>query len=222
VQLHRTWLGSRRDLQLSLASDDVEVMDVDPYWGRDMPPGDRDFYGFIHHDEPTIQLTYQIRCEPIDDVLRHALEPVMDVMGLAVTTFAPITEEECRSIAHTLIALWLASDLREPIEVLIERYNKAVWATTRAWPPPRYGAPGSFPAMKLLLRALCRDANRLPAANVLEWSQSIARWRYLAPEHRPVLRDCLLAIQTVDPEEDRARQAVLEAVQDEGSSWLDH
>ncbi|WUJ02378.1 hypothetical protein OHA21_26880 [Actinoplanes sp. NBC_00393] len=212
VQLRRTWLENRRDVELTLIPDGVEVANVDPYWGRNMPPGDRAYYGFVHHMESTIDLTYQIRGEPIDDVLRHALEPAMAIMGLAVTSFAPRTETECRSVAHTLIALWLASDLREPVEMLIEKYDDAVWATTRAWPPPRYGAPGSSPALMLLLRSLRRDSERLPPGKVFEWSQSFLDWEYFTADHRPLLRDCLLAVRAAGPEDDIVRQELLDKV----------
>ena len=179
IDARRTWNDLKRELQL--VRDETEPQSVDPYWIHNFPPGSdwRRLSGFRYEDHRMVQLTYYLRGELFDEVFRHALEPILDVLGPSVTHFAPLDEQRAESVAHSLIALWLASDLLydlgfdpeshlESERNLTGAYERAVQVVTRAWQRNAYPDDAGR-SLTLLLTMLRRDEARLPAGDVRRW-----------------------------------------------------
>ncbi len=203
VTLERGWSGYRREITLRRydGPDDPPVPGpVDAYWTHRMAPGSpgRRYLGFLFGDDQDVRRTYDLRCHPIDDVVMHALEPVLNAFDPALYAFGPITEDDCPSVAHMLTATWLADK-----DSLTSTYRRAVHMLTRCWAPrdrqpsPGYGSAAAD-AMLVFLRMLSRDAHQLPPGDVADWSREIQQWEYTGIGHYPWIVDCLITAALAD------------------------
>jgi hypothetical protein len=190
------WTNDRRDVTLRLGTGDEPVEPVDPHWIHEFGPGSWGWTaerrsGFSGHiSVQDIVRSLQLRGGLGDNVLRHALEPVMTRMGEALTSFVCQSVREAESIARSLIELWLTSHLHEPTDQLITAYERAVLGVTGyGWGPGEH--PDSRPAVTLLLSMMERDVHRLPASCLLDWLDTIVRSDRFRPEHAPTALACL-------------------------------
>jgi hypothetical protein len=215
IRARRTWSGTKRDLELDLVRDGVvDAEPVDPYWIHDLPPGakERRIRGWRREDHLLIRRTYHLRSEVFDDVFRHALEPLLDTLGTAITHFSVVSEQESESVVHSLVRLWLASDLpTTPEQSLSAAYTRAVHTVTRAWPRMSEPARNVHPALTLLLRMLSRDATDLPPAEVISWCHAIITDENVDVQHGPLLLDCALTATLAEPHSQEAHR-LLEAI----------
>ena len=209
VTSERGWSGDRRELSVRLldaTGDPARPGPVDVYWTQDMPPGSprRQYLGFGFVDDQEIQHTYHLRCHPVDDVVIHAVEPLLAAFGPALSAFAQVTEEDCVSAAHMLSATWLASEPEGNGDSLTATYRRAVQVLTRCWGPRRFPSPPRYQhaaadSMFAFLRLLSRDAGRLPPIEVHRWAQAIVRWEYCQVDHVTWILDCMITAVLADP-----------------------
>jgi hypothetical protein len=209
VTSERGWSGNRREISLRMHDGPGETPvpgPVDAYWTHAMAPGDpgRRYMGFRFGDDQDVRRTYGLRCHPIDDVVMHAVEPVLDAFGPALYAFGPITEEDCPSAAHMLTATWLAAEPHGDDDSLTRTYRRAVHVLTRCWAPPDqlpsldYGRAVAH-SMHVFLRLLSRDVGRLRPIDVDGWARDIQRWEYTRIDHYPWILDCLITAALADP-----------------------
>jgi hypothetical protein len=172
--------------------------------------------GFRFGDDQDVRRTYGLRCHPIDDVVMHAVEPVLDAFGPALYAFAPITDEDCPSAAHMLAATWLAAEPDGDDGSLTSTYRRAVHVLTRCWAPsdrppsPGYGRAVAD-SMHVFLRLLSRDVGRLLPSDIDGWARDIQRWEYTRIDHYPWILDCLVTAALADPSvRDASRRNLLD------------
>ncbi|MGW4947995.1 NACHT domain-containing protein [Actinoplanes sp. NPDC004185] len=200
----RGWAADgRRDLILEHAPG-AGVDPVDPFWShgfgpdwdfRDSDPGS----GFSDYFPLGPALTsMQLSSALSDDTLRHALEPLIDRLPEAVTTFSLHGRDDAESFARMLVRLWVASALGDEPDRLLTAYDRVVFALAgAAWGPADAPADAPGLAVRMVLRCLAADADRLPYADVVRLARQIrsSRW-YDHTAHLLVLLECLPA----DPE----------------------
>jgi hypothetical protein len=164
IAVERTWtVDRRRDIVLS-ASGRPPRSAVDLLWSHSVHPGDEpgpSLSGF--HDDTSFEVA--LRSMSLDgylsnDLLRHALEPLIATMPAALTEVVVHGPGDAESIARSLLNLWLGG-LAADGAALATAYARAVAAVTVSRAPS--------PATALVLAALARDADRLPAALVASW-----------------------------------------------------
>lgn len=217
ITVRRTWTGDRRDAAVSLSPGDETVDPVHPFWIHNLGPtseqrGYQAGRGFNHS---SVDLTFQqlqLRGNLGDDILRHALEPLIPRIGRAVSSFAVHARGDVESVARSLITLWLVSNLQEPDDALTAAYGRGVQAVcSHAWGRGGVPQPASWPALTLLLNMLLRDVGRLPGARVLEWIEVIVRSEpFLLADgrHQTLVIECLLETEP-ETEQQRDKQAEL-------------
>ncbi|WP_238006786.1 hypothetical protein KZZ52_24360 [Dactylosporangium sp. AC04546] len=200
VEATRIWHGTRRDLVLR-AADVPAVEPVEGFWIHAIPADsrDRDMSGFRFEDHDLIQQTYQLRGEPIDDILRHALEPLLETMGLAVTSFGVLSEDRSQSAAHSLLKVWITTSLDEaPGEQLVDAFDAAVRVVTGSY--PLVERPIILRSATVLLRMLSREADRLPHDDVVRWCRTLYReGSHCNATIHLLLLDCLLTARLSSP-----------------------
>ena len=219
VTAKRSWSEDRREISLRLydgPGDPPVPGPVDAYWTHRVRPGGpgRRYMGFRFGDDQNVRRTYGLRCHPIDDVVLHAVEPLLDVLGPALTAFAPVTDEDCPSAAHMLAATWLAALPDGDADSLTRTYRRAVHVLTRCWAPadrppsPNYGRAVAN-AMHVLLRLLSRDNGRLSPKDVHGWVRDLQQWEYTRIDHYPWILDCLITSALADPSVREASRRLL-------------
>ncbi|GGL11802.1 hypothetical protein [Mangrovihabitans endophyticus] len=208
VMPERGWSAEGRELTVRLcdsAGGPPLPAPIDAYWTHSMPPAStaRDYLGFRLGDDLDARRTYSLRCHPIDDVVMHAAEPMLNAFGPAMSHFAPVTPDDFPSAAHVLAATWLASGPEHDGDALTAAYRRAVHVLTRCWAPRRLPqSPGYERAvassMTTLLRLLSRDASRLSPVDVDRWAIEITFWEYAQADHLMWILDCRLTAALAD------------------------
>ncbi|MFF7475778.1 NACHT domain-containing protein [Streptomyces sp. NPDC008092] len=95
-----------------------------------------------------------------DSVIRHAMDPVFEWLGPAVTTFVAVEGAAASSLAHDLLELLLA-DREGPADSRVAAlHERAVSGIRLLLDAP---SPHLVRAVNLLITAFCRDRERLPA-----------------------------------------------------------
>jgi len=164
VAVHRSWAGTRRDMEL-VASADTVVEEVEPLWANEVGPGSEpevgsriDGYFRLGAALTSMHLSNNLS----DDALRHTLQPVLTRMPDTVRTFVVQGPGDAESVGHSLLGLWLTSALDE--DGLHAAYARAARALSLY---------ESQTAVTLFLETLLRDVPRLPATDVLDWLVAI-------------------------------------------------
>jgi len=224
----RTWAGTRRDVELRASRDGV-VDEVDPLWSYEVEPdhafdaGARIAGGFQLN---TALTSMQLSNNLSDDVLRHAVEPLLSRMPEAVTTFVLHGPRDAESIGRSILDLWLASALDPDTENLTRAYARAADALPRS--QPLGGAADEQVATRLFVALLGRDAARLAASDVLSWLLRVVAKAEVDPLMAAGILECLaltgatsvspddddkvsqhLAVSVIDPEALRDLPAIL-------------
>jgi hypothetical protein len=157
ITVERGWSPDRRRDIVLTASDHPERTTVDLLWSLSVHPDsqpDRSLSGF--NDDASFDVA--LRSMSLDgylsdDLLRHALEPLIATMPHALTEVVVHAPGDAESVARSLLNLWLAG-LSPDDDRLATAYARAVEAVTAS------RAPAS--ATALLRVSLDRDAARLP------------------------------------------------------------
>jgi hypothetical protein len=225
VAATRTWHGDRRDVVLRFVAEGMPAAEpIDAFWIHAMPPNsrDRNISGFRYEDHDLIQQTYQLRGEPLDELLRHALEPLLDAMGPAVTHFGVLDEQRSQSVAHSLVRVWITTALGEASdEHLTETFDTAVTAAVGAYPAA--SDQGMARSYAVLLQMLAREADRLPPEKLVRWCENLVD-RLFATAPSVITAWAMLdqAVRTLQPSavsDPRVRQRVAAAIVERAGRW---
>lgn len=115
LSVRETWNGDRRELDIRPAADLLDdPQPVDAYWLYGRPPGHEDRTTRVSWSRPypeQIRHKLAVSGGTNDAVVLHAVDPVFNWLGPAVTTFVGTPEGTATSVAHSLTNLWLASRL---------------------------------------------------------------------------------------------------------------
>ncbi len=103
-----------------------------------------------------------------DDTLVHALEPLIQQMPEALTTFVLRERGGDESLVRSLIELWLASAFETSPELLHGHYQRVTSAITAIGSDAEQRMSLVEDAVTLLMHALRADADRLPPDRVVE------------------------------------------------------
>jgi hypothetical protein len=162
LKVTRTWQGDRRDIALRYEGDWPADLpgSMDVRWINGVAPG----ASWVPQLAPAFEMPPAVRSMHLsnhlsDDLLLHALEPLIQRMPEAVTQLAPQDGGGLSSVAHSLVRVWLAGAQILPLEELIAAYQDAC----RACAVLRVGD-----ATRLLISSMRADAYRLPAQTVCD------------------------------------------------------
>jgi hypothetical protein len=172
VQVTRTWAAAeRRDLALEFADEPIATV-VDPRWSNQFGPSWRfSSSGVADGFSDNFPLTQALTLMDLsgafsDDVLRHTVDPILSGLSWrAMATFIEHESGDAESIAHSLVRLAVAPGSGITDDDLSRLYFRAASAITRAG-YSAHNHPSAVEWTKIVLRALERDAKRLPAADM--------------------------------------------------------
>jgi hypothetical protein len=167
LRLRRFWDGPKRDVQISLCDGERQPPEpVDLYWHYWFPPGLGDRGpGVTWHRSYVDEVDHKtdLSAGTNESVLRHALEPVFDLLGDSIMSFHGNDEGLPTSAAHDLISLCLLRTADCPDDELLAAYQRAA----RLFGRLDSGNPEQRRRIRMLmLRMLEADFPRLPAERV--------------------------------------------------------
>jgi hypothetical protein len=164
--VRRTWTGGRRDIAL-IPGPDRAPEPVDLLWSHGMPDAEVG-RGFRAHSQMGAALQSMHLSDNVsDDLLRHAVQPLLDRMPDTLRGFNVHGPGDTESVAHGLLSLWLTSLLDDDPAAMTRAYDRVVAALCA-------GEPGDPAVVRLVLRSLGRDSPWLPAADVSRWTAALA------------------------------------------------
>jgi hypothetical protein len=218
MTVSRGWSeDGRRDLIL-LASPDSADEAVEPFWSHQYGPN----WEFRHSDVGSgfsnFNVDQEIKSMHLsgalsDDVLRHAVEPLLGRLPLAVLGFVLHGRDDAESVAHSLFRLWLASSLDDEPERLRYTYGRAAVAVSgAAWGPAGEAPNDARDAIRIFLRWLAADAHRLPTADLIRLTGMIRTSAYFDDgAHSLPMVECLLAAATASDDDATADELLYDA-----------
>jgi hypothetical protein len=163
LTVRRDWTNGRRDLGVRLSGDDTDQpARLDPYWLFRHPPGQPYRGDGMWNQSNWHQIRYKMDVAggTDDAIVRHALAPVFDDLGFAMTAFTDHGSGPASSVAHDLIRLWLASALATAPKELAKIYSRCAVLLAR-WPESDIESRRRL--VTVVLSSLRNDADRLPA-----------------------------------------------------------
>ncbi|GAA0448955.1 hypothetical protein Aca07nite_80140 [Actinoplanes capillaceus] len=170
IGVERDWTADRRrDLTLVGGAGLGPPSAVDPSWMMSVVPGEparETGFGAVFPMR-TVLRSMDLSSALSDDLLRHALDPMIDRFPLAA--FATIVERspgDLESVAHSLMRLSLLSGRTDRPTDLLSAYDRALIAILALDEEPIPGAD-VHPTMEMFLRLLTADARTLPSEEVL-------------------------------------------------------
>jgi hypothetical protein len=173
LNLRRTWAGSPRNLEISLAGATPRPPEpVDLYWHFWYPPDHPKRGRVAWHRGYWEELDHKLDLSAgtNDSMIRHAMEPVFRWLGPGLMTFRSAGDGPATSVAHDLIELSLrrgaAASGEERGEELAALYRRLESVFD---PPPTWDAEHRDRAITLTLQHLRADAARLPALDVARY-----------------------------------------------------
>ncbi|MEV4534791.1 hypothetical protein AB0J82_13270 [Asanoa sp. NPDC049518] len=170
VRVERLWSEGRREIRLTWAAE-LSADRIDPYWTYDLPPGDAgEHHAFTHwNDGPDAFLDRaRFECDRIDDVIGHAIEPLLLPLGASIHSFAAQRPDSLASAAHLLLDAWLIPTRELTTGEREAVYERVATAATYDW--PMWGDQQRSNVARLLLDRLTTD-DEVPtplAAKVVE------------------------------------------------------
>ncbi|XVV17088.1 NACHT domain-containing protein [Actinoplanes sp. CA-131856] len=184
LRVTRDWRDGRRDMVLELALDWTRDLPEPPnvYWinGREHARGELPFPASV--ELPAALRSMQLTNHLSDDLLLHALEPLIRRIPSALTQFSASVEGRHSSVAHTLIRMWLAVAPGE----LDEAYRDAAYAVLDL-------PAASRQVVELVLDSLSVNAHRLPEERL----RLIVRQLIIAVTHLGVdMADVVLRLES--------------------------
>jgi hypothetical protein len=178
--VRREWVGDRRDVVLRF--DDADELrpaaPLDMHWTFGKPPTDdkRGRVGWGTEEWPALSRQAALLCDQYSDILTHALEPALNLIGDSVTNFVG-WPDRAASVAHTLLQSWLGADLGTEPDQLVTAYESIFRAIEWGWPP--WDEPILLKLIGLATTRLAADAARLPPDALAGWLHMLD----LAPTH---------------------------------------
>jgi hypothetical protein len=164
LSIRHTWDGDRRELDIRPAHDLVDPPEpVDAYWLYGRSPGSGDRNRRISWARPypdQIRHKMAVSGGTNDAVVLHAVDPLFQRLGPAITHFVGTPEGIAASIAHGLTSLWLASGLGTADHELAALYEHC-GTFVEPWNGLDDATRGRV--IRLVFGQLVNDAARLPA-----------------------------------------------------------
>lgn len=144
IGVHRSWAGEQR--VLVIARDrwwtDAPVPRSDLYWTQDVLAADKEFPEFVRgqfcwnrENDRLRQWQANFHCDPLDDLAKHALEPLTAAVEDAVVMVHGYWEDRAISAAQSLITLWLLVSTESRAEELVDAFGVAIEIARRGFPP---------------------------------------------------------------------------------------
>jgi hypothetical protein len=165
LKVTRTWQGDRRDITLrhvpAWTSDFPDSLNVD--WITGVERGDAPLAAAFDMGPALRSMHLSNRLS--DDMLLHALEPLIHRMPAAVSQFAA-GDRGGNSAAHSIIRMWLAVAQDITSDELAATYRDAIDASQHL---------AGENVTELLLGAMRADAHRLPAQTVFSMVFDLSR-----------------------------------------------
>lgn len=223
LRVERFWNGGRRDLRLSVDDGSEPTPVFDPMWTyqiKFLPYEGEEPSGTVwsHHDSEVLRRKAHFQCGNLDDVVHHALEPLLVTLPEAVNTMIGWNQTSQSSLANLLLGLWLAplGDHATPAIATTARKAAAILASAEV---PLQGTT-RYAVTRLLLDAVTVN-QEIPAAVVAE---VLERVPLLSPVIKRGAARCALAHLGRDQDADRRIAAavveLLPADQDQGDPVL--
>jgi hypothetical protein len=182
LDLRRTWAGSPRGLEISLAGATPRPPEpVDLYWHFWYPPDHPERGRLEWHRGYWDELDHKLDLSSgtNDSMIRHAMEPVFRWLGPGLMTFRSDGDGPATSVAHDLIELslrWAAgggagADGADADGAAADAELAALYRRLESVfdPPPTWDAEHRDRAIGLTLQHLRADAARLPAVDVARY-----------------------------------------------------
>lgn len=107
IALRRAWDGERRDVRVWRADRTYAPEPIDIFWTYNIPPGhpDRDgAFSWIGHTPHILLRKANLTCGKSDDVMTHALQPLVEAFPAIANVFVSLTPERTVSATHALLA----------------------------------------------------------------------------------------------------------------------
>jgi hypothetical protein len=165
VAVDRNWKGSQRYIRLRLAEDEVQSLDIDPYWTyafyvdpRDRHPGSSWTWSTYANQR---RKNYFL-CHHSGDAPAHALEPLSNELDATIQTFADTGQGHPVSAAHALIKLWLTAGQDSTPADLAAAYTTCLRIAAYAFSPLDADIRDKY--RTLVLHQLAVDCWRIPAS----------------------------------------------------------
>ncbi|MFJ6198249.1 NACHT domain-containing protein [Micromonospora sp. NPDC092111] len=171
LRVTRTWHDGRRDIVLEHARDwTADLPDpTDVNWINGLEPGEsRDEMFKAGFEIPPALRSMHLSNRLSDDMLLHALEPLIRRIPAALTQFGEREHGGHLSVAHTLTRMWLAVSLNAPPEELVAACTDASSAVAGLAPLGGRTTPAIRDATELVLGTMRAEAHRLPPRKVCE------------------------------------------------------
>lgn len=185
---------------------------LDPMWMLADDPAQFSGAATHHHLHPAV-LRQQAHfvCDPAEDVVHHALEPLSGRLDISVNTFVELSAEDRPSAAHALLDL-LASPS-------VEACRRCVRIATHGF--PTWDDDASARYIVLILSTLTTDdaCAPEPAAEILEWVSHHRRHGVRERVAATVAQAALTFLGWSD-EADRRLAQVLDHVLQVGDGWV--
>jgi hypothetical protein len=129
ISIDRIWTDGLRDIRLTLRGDTHARDDIDLQWiGGDTlssPAANYPGLSSIYHPDELRRRAY-FQSDIDDDLVYHALEPLMDALGDSTDLLAARPEHPSKSPAHALLEAWLAPVLDLDAEDRYAIYSQCV------------------------------------------------------------------------------------------------
>ncbi|MCX4633041.1 hypothetical protein [Streptomyces sp. NBC_01443] len=185
VSVHRSRAEGGRRLEIRLRTGELSPPDpLDMYWLYRLPRRD-----IVHWSRPyweTVWHKMDVSGGTNDLVVRHAMDPVMEWLGPAVTAFTSLGEgQQATSLAHDVLRLLIGGSVGLAGDELAALYLRVDHAV--ALLPD--DSPAREPVTRLLADMLGRDGSALPSDTVL----ALARGSLARPHLRVRLRRAVQA-----------------------------
>lgn len=177
ISLDRIWDNGQRDFILRPGeTSGHSAWQLDPHWSRNRGPRDRArqqglSFGFADVNDSWLRAQARFLCDADDDALIHALAPLADDFGHAISVFHSYWPEQGRapSAAHALIRLWLTASKDSAPEELTAAYDTCLEiAILGRFSPSGTATREHFRI--LVLRQIAVHQPRLPK----DWFESVA------------------------------------------------
>lgn len=168
LAVRHTWSGSTRDLEVSLSADPRKPPEpIDLYWHYGYPPGHPSRGQAMWQRQYPAEINHKMDISggTNDSAVRHAVEPLFEQLGPAITSFIGSGDGPPTSVAHSLIELWLSRNLH-PDQDPSPAYARLA---TIFGPRPLYDTAMQHQLLKLALSMLRPDVASLPAASVIRY-----------------------------------------------------
>ncbi|GGT30025.1 hypothetical protein GCM10010286_64060 [Streptomyces toxytricini] len=175
VSVHRGWTDSGRSLEIRLREEEQRAPEpLDMHWLYRRPQRDTVLWSRTYWDDVWHKM--DVTGGTTDLLVRHAVDPVMELLGPAVTLFTSSREGgPATSLAHDLLRLLIGGSTGLPVDELADLYRRV----GRALVLLPDDAPIREPVTRLLADALRRDGAVLPGSTLLHLDRAGLRERRL-------------------------------------------